>query len=423
MTERIVNLILEILYLLTGEDYTVVKKSGECVASSSLPRESGGWSKSPSPMKVPPAQTLTHPKDNEQKILELLNKIIQMLTGEVPVRCQDVTVHLSMEEWEYLEEHKDQYNDVMMETHQPLTPLDGASKSNTPERCPSPREDSSTNHNVPQHYQIDGLIIVKVEETEGDEKYIRADLPHREEEIGTEDDCSRGSEGHLLSYSDCEVEHSDITEDAYEDNLTTPNLPSAHHSGDLASALTTLAEPSSEQSQIPKPFPWAEYREYCRNKICLLKQKTIPRDERQFSCPECDKCFSYKSNLYDHLKIHTGERPYLCSDCGKCFTRRSDLVRHHRTHTGERPYSCLDCGKNFAMKSVLVGHQKIHTGEKPFSCLECGKRFNRKFSLVVHQRTHTGERPFSCPECEKSYTNKKQMVLHQRLHTEGKMLS
>ncbi|XP_071995434.1 oocyte zinc finger protein XlCOF8.4-like [Engystomops pustulosus] len=129
MAARILELTLEMISLITGEDYTVVKKSsGECVT----PRVSGGWTQSP--ITEPPPHSLIH----EQKILELTSRITELLSGEVPIRCQDVTVYFSMEEWEYIEGHKDQYKDIMMEDHQPLTSPDGSSQRNPPERCPSP---------------------------------------------------------------------------------------------------------------------------------------------------------------------------------------------------------------------------------------------------------------------------------------------
>ncbi|XP_075134119.1 gastrula zinc finger protein XlCGF66.1-like, partial [Leptodactylus fuscus] len=121
MAEKILHLTLEILHQLTGEDYTVVKKtsSGRCQAPVSE-----GWGRTLSPIPEPPPHSLIHAEINRQKILELTNKMIELLTGEVPIRCQDVTVYFSMEEWEYLEGHKDVYKEVMMEDQQPLTSAD-----------------------------------------------------------------------------------------------------------------------------------------------------------------------------------------------------------------------------------------------------------------------------------------------------------
>ncbi|XP_066451494.1 uncharacterized protein [Eleutherodactylus coqui] len=131
MAARILDLTMEIIYWITGEDYTVVKKwSGECVT----PRVSGGRSRTQSPITESSPHSLIH----EQKILELTHRITELLTGEVPIRCQDVTVYFSMEEWKYLEGHKDLYKEVMMEDQQPLTSPDGSSQRNPPERCPSP---------------------------------------------------------------------------------------------------------------------------------------------------------------------------------------------------------------------------------------------------------------------------------------------
>ncbi|KAM3940489.1 uncharacterized protein RB166_000442 [Leptodactylus fuscus] len=112
MAESLLNLILEIIYQLTGEDYTVVKKtsSGHCQA----PEYNG-------PIPGSPPHPLIQEEINGQKILELTNKMLELLTGEVPVRCHYVAVCFSMEEWEYLEGHKDLYKEVMIEDHQPLT--------------------------------------------------------------------------------------------------------------------------------------------------------------------------------------------------------------------------------------------------------------------------------------------------------------
>ncbi|XP_069835624.1 oocyte zinc finger protein XlCOF8.4-like [Dendropsophus ebraccatus] len=165
ITERILSLTLEIIYLLTGEDYTVVKKTcGECVAPSSS--RSGGWSRARGPITEPPPPSLIPERNNEQKILELTHKMMELLTGEVPIRCQDVAVYFSMEEWEYVEGHKDLYQEAMMEDHRPLTSPDGSSKRNPPERCPAPLDPQDCpggDDTVLQEEQDEGLTAIKVE--------------------------------------------------------------------------------------------------------------------------------------------------------------------------------------------------------------------------------------------------------------------
>ncbi|CAI9577138.1 unnamed protein product [Staurois parvus] len=115
MAGRIHNLTLEVIYLLTGEDYELVKtRSGKILPHNSSTVD-------PSPIMEPPPPSLTSERNNKKQILEVTQKIVELLTGEVPIRCQDVIVYFSMEEWEYLEGHKDLYKDVMMENWPPPT--------------------------------------------------------------------------------------------------------------------------------------------------------------------------------------------------------------------------------------------------------------------------------------------------------------
>ncbi|XP_056407556.1 uncharacterized protein LOC130300905 [Hyla sarda] len=83
-----------------------------------------------------------------------------------------------MEEWEYVEGHKDQYKDqVMMEDQQPLTSPDGVMDRNPPERCPrSLYSQDCPEGNVPENHQGENIITIKVEvkeesEEETDQQY------------------------------------------------------------------------------------------------------------------------------------------------------------------------------------------------------------------------------------------------------------
>ncbi|XP_075206931.1 oocyte zinc finger protein XlCOF8.4-like [Anomaloglossus baeobatrachus] len=176
MAERILHLTLEILFRLTGEDYTVVKKTSSERCQDPV---SEGWGRPLSPITGPPPHPLIHEDINDQKILELTYKMIELLTGEVPIRCQDVTVYFSMEEWEYLEGHKDLYKNVMMEVPQPLTSPDLSSEKTTPERCPRPllpQDCKQEDLDVPQDDQGDDLTHINTTET-----YVRGNEQCNEE--------------------------------------------------------------------------------------------------------------------------------------------------------------------------------------------------------------------------------------------------
>ncbi|KAG8546053.1 hypothetical protein GDO81_019834 [Engystomops pustulosus] len=123
MAERILHLALEVICLITGEDYTVMKKIPEEAAGRGGNQDHVG--------------SLIHEKICYQEILEAADQIRELLTGEVPVRCQDVSIYFSLEEWDYIEEHKDQYQDLMLEDPRTRTSPAVSSKEGTSGRRPS----------------------------------------------------------------------------------------------------------------------------------------------------------------------------------------------------------------------------------------------------------------------------------------------
>ncbi|XP_073398233.1 uncharacterized protein [Dendrobates tinctorius] len=364
----------------------------------------------------------------------------------VPIRCQDVAVYFSMEEWEYLEGHRDLYKNVIMEVPQLLTSPDLSSKRTTPERCPRPLLPQDCNQedpSAPQDHQGEDLTHINTTETyvRGDE-WCKEEIPtydYPELVLFLADDCTRRSEGTLTS-SIFKSDDLEISQDPIEVNAITPDIPSSLHSQDLSSntlkqvpsfgSLPTTKKNQSHDISIKKlidskgkeQFSYSEYGNSFLEKTCLTHEKIHITDNR-FSCSQCGKCCTKKSHLDKHQRTHTREKPFCCSECGKFFNQKSDLVRHQRTHTGEKPFSCLECGKCFVRKSSLLSHQKTHTGEKPFSCSECGKCFNQKSNFVTHQKTHTGEKPFSCSECGKCFNHKGNLVTHQITHTGEKPFS
>ncbi|XP_073415671.1 uncharacterized protein [Dendrobates tinctorius] len=421
---------------LHNQDYTVVKKTSRERCQDPV---SEGWGRHLSPITGHPPPPLIHEDINDQKILELTYKMIELLTGEVPIRCQDVTVYFSMEEWEYLEGHKELYKDVIMEVPQPLTSPVLSSERTTPERCPRPllpQDCKQEDPDVPQDHQGKDLPHIHTTET-----YKRGD-ERCKEEIPTDictDDCTRSSKEHII-FSDVKADRS-ITPDTYEEYVIIQDIPPALHNIDVSSdpfhqVLSTDSSEIFKQNKNnqrhgkhqryharKKTCSCSECGKLLRDKRSLAIHQRIHTGEKPFSCSECGKCYRNRSSFVRHQRIHRGEKPFSCSECEKCFSQKSHLVEHQRRHAGEKPFSCSECGKCFTDKTTFVRHQRIHTGEKPFSCSECGKCFTQKTDLVRHLTIHTGQMPYSCSECEKCFKRKNNLVSHQRMHVEEKPFS
>jgi len=125
--------------------------------------------------------------------------------------------------------------------------------------------------------------------------------------------------------------------------------------------------------------------------VCIYRLSKKNSSARPYICDACGKSFKDRSNLSQHLRVHTKEKPYVCSfdGCKKSFAHSASLKEHLNSHCGAKPHICdfPGCGQSFAQASNLRRHQRgVHGGERPFECTYygCGKKFAQNSNLKQH---------------------------------------
>ncbi|XP_068112361.1 uncharacterized protein [Hyperolius riggenbachi] len=183
-TERILNLTLDIIYLLTGDDYEVVKKtSGELLTPRRLLHDV-------SLTTVPPSHPLSAER-KETKILEVIHKMIELLTGEdnekSHVKVEETDVRLdpqtAEEEGGTMRKIKEEETCVMIDQRT----TEDASMMGTIKREEEMdvRSDLLSTQDVDMNEMSMNLTISQPYQVKEEETDVRIDKQTTEEERGT----------------------------------------------------------------------------------------------------------------------------------------------------------------------------------------------------------------------------------------------
>ncbi|XP_037674891.1 zinc finger protein 446 isoform X3 [Choloepus didactylus] len=122
---------------------------------------------------------------------------------------------------------------------------------------------------------------------------------------------------------------------------------------------------------------------------------------KPYTCEQCGRGFDWKSVFVIHHRTHAGGQGARAPGPAVGAAERPPQgpwepgpPRHlRRALGGPRCYSCEECGRSFSWKSQLVIHRKSHAGQRRHHCVDCGRGFDWKSQLVIHRKSHRPEAP------------------------------
>lgn len=168
------------------------------------------------------------------------------------------------------------------------------------------------------------------------------------------------------------------------------NLPNSVENKTNKLESSSISEKKNEEIEVQIPFCQFCQKPFSTKGNLNNHIKTIHQGIRLYACTYegCDKRYSNRSSLDVHIRNHLGQKPFQCDVCLKCFNEKGNLKTHKKFHSANRPFKCNICEKTYKTKGHLKDHIKVqHEKLEKFLCKVCGKDFARFSSLQSHLRS------------------------------------
>lgn len=195
------------------------------------------------------------------------------------------------------------------------------------------------------------------------------------------------------------VENNQSDHAAGGDKYGMQNANRTRHDESEAIALTTQFQCDICQGWTTRK---SNIRQHLRNKNS---------SQRIYDCDVCSNSFGQKSHLSRHLNIHIREK---CDGCRKTLLQKKRLTA--QTLCSKIPHTCVVCNRSFSKKYILVDHMTTHTGEKIFECDICQRFFSTKSNVKSHMAYTHSKRPYECRFCSQSFVIRVALSEHLNSH-------
>ncbi|XP_075205515.1 uncharacterized protein LOC142311202 [Anomaloglossus baeobatrachus] len=434
--ETILQATMEIICLLIGQENVTVKKCGNAIFIE------------------PPPRSLQ--KNDRQKILDLANKIIELLTVErlLDVKtevCNDIPQRdyqagcsshaypdmASMFQKPSSEHLGEAIREKEQKSSGDITELLGSCEKGNLQYgdmdrsvqhssiCDQIKAELNNEDKISAKCRLEELSVLNIKE----ESFSGDEDPFTEAVISTPESL----------YTAIDIKEESLSSE--ETEYTTNDLKKESS----LNAEGNLGEVSSTPFHIVKVLTTSIHKKASRK--LNTSQIVQPNTDGMHCCQDCRKCDRTNSSSIKHQKGHRVKK-IPCPQCGKNFYCNSALTCHQAAHAEEKMFACFECGKNMPSKPALLVHQRMHKGKsyifgpqinhpgekscssKPsivlqqrnhtgnalYSCSECGKCFLQKTCLQQHFSTHSGEKPYACSECGKRFIQKSSLKQHLNVH-------